>query len=63
MELHLNFLTTASGLQQEMEGALEKRAGRVFGPPAGRKLIYFVDDLNMPALDKSSWHLLFQPYI
>merc|ERR1719487_2278500 len=35
-----------------MEIPLEKKAGRLFGPPGKLKLIYFIDDLNMPALDK-----------
>ncbi|OPL07316.1 dynein axonemal heavy chain, partial [Mytilus galloprovincialis] len=31
---------------------LEKKAGRNFGPPGTRRLIYFVDDMNMPEVDK-----------
>jgi dynein heavy chain, axonemal len=30
---------------------LEKRPGRTFAPPGKFKLIYFIDDLNMPMLD------------
>ncbi|XP_030637646.1 dynein heavy chain 11, axonemal [Chanos chanos] len=34
-----------------LEKPLEKRAGRNFAPPGTKKLIYFVDDLNMPEVD------------
>ena len=34
-----------------LERPLEKRAGRNFAPPGNRKLIYFLDDMNMPAVD------------
>ena len=37
--------------QKIIEGPLEKKAGKNFGPPGNKKLIYFVDDLNMAALD------------
>ena len=35
-------------LQGVMEKPLEKKAGRNFGPPGSKKLIYFIDDMNMP---------------
>ena len=34
-----------------MEQNLEKKAGKTFAPIGKFKLIYFVDDLNMPARD------------
>ncbi len=34
-----------------LEKPLEKRAGRNFAPPGTKKLIYFVDDMNMPEVD------------
>ncbi|XP_033732158.1 dynein beta chain, ciliary-like [Pecten maximus] len=47
-----NFYTTSEMLQSILEKPLEKKAGRNFGPPGTRKLIYFVDDMNMPEVDK-----------
>lgn len=38
-------------LQRIMEKHLEKKTGRNFGPPGMKKLIYFIDDMNMPAID------------
>ena len=43
-----NFYTTSEMLQSILEKPLEKKAGRNFGPPGNRRLIYFVDDMNMP---------------
>ncbi len=30
---------------------MKKIAGKQYGPPGKQKLIYFIDDLNMPQLD------------
>lgn len=46
-----NFYTTSMVLQQLLERPLEKKSGRVFGPAGNRRMIYFVDDLNMPEVD------------
>lgn len=46
-----NFYTTSNVLQQILEKPLEKKAGRVFGPPGIKRMIYFIDDLNMPEVD------------
>ncbi|XP_076453714.1 LOW QUALITY PROTEIN: dynein beta chain, ciliary-like [Babylonia areolata] len=47
-----NFYTTSEMLQRVLEKPLEKKAGRNYGPPGNRRLIYFVDDMNMPEVDK-----------
>ncbi|TTH38815.1 Dynein beta chain, ciliary [Bagarius yarrelli] len=46
-----NYYTTSAMLQRVLEKPLEKRAGRNFAPPGTKKLIYFIDDLNMPEVD------------
>ncbi|XP_066519814.1 dynein axonemal heavy chain 11 isoform X2 [Hoplias malabaricus] len=46
-----NYYTTSAMLQRVLEKPLEKKAGRNFAPPGTKKLIYFVDDLNMPEVD------------
>ncbi|KAL2088081.1 hypothetical protein ACEWY4_016909 [Coilia grayii] len=46
-----NYYTTSAMLQRVLEKPLEKKAGRNFGPAGTKKLIYFVDDLNMPEVD------------
>lgn len=35
-------------LQKMLEKRLEKKAGRNYGPPGNRTMIYFIDDMNMP---------------
>ncbi|XP_063241593.1 dynein beta chain, ciliary-like [Bacillus rossius redtenbacheri] len=47
-----NYYTTSTMLQKVLEHPLEKKAGRAFGPPGGKNLIYFVDDMNMPEVDE-----------
>lgn len=46
-----NFYTTSEMLQKVLEKPLEKKAGRNFGPPGNKMMIYFVDDMNMPEVD------------
>ncbi|KAM7035687.1 dynein axonemal heavy chain 17 [Acridotheres tristis] len=48
----LNFYTTSAMLQAVLEKPLEKKSGRIYGPPGTRRLIYFIDDMNMPEVDK-----------
>jgi dynein heavy chain len=47
-----NARTSSAGLQSVMEQSLEKRSGRQFGPINRKKLILFLDDINMPNPDK-----------
>ncbi|XP_053294795.1 dynein axonemal heavy chain 11 [Pleuronectes platessa] len=46
-----NYYTTSAMLQRILEKPLEKKAGRKFAPPTAKRLIYFIDDLNMPEVD------------
>ncbi|EGI59469.1 Dynein beta chain, ciliary [Acromyrmex echinatior] len=46
-----NFYTTSDMLQKVLEKYLEKKAGRNYGPPGTKILIYFIDDMNMPEVD------------
>uniref|UniRef100_UPI0035900BF2 dynein axonemal heavy chain 17-like n=1 Tax=Myxine glutinosa TaxID=7769 RepID=UPI0035900BF2 len=47
-----NFYTTSAMLQAILEKPLEKKAGRNYGPSGTKRLIYFIDDVNMPEVDK-----------
>ncbi|XP_066468990.1 dynein axonemal heavy chain 9 [Tiliqua scincoides] len=46
-----NYYTTSAMLQAVLEKPLDKKAGRNYGPPGNKKLIYFIDDMNMPEVD------------
>ena len=38
-------------VQKTIEENVDKRSARTYGPPAGRQLVVFIDDLNMPKID------------
>lgn len=49
---HFNFYTTSEIFQKMLDRPLEKKSGRCYAPSGPkRRLIYFVNDLNMPEVD------------
>eukprot|EP00750_Incisomonas_marina_P009230 INCI15857.2.p1 GENE.INCI15857.2~~INCI15857.2.p1 ORF type:complete len:4529 (-),score=890.01 INCI15857.2:58-13644(-) len=51
--LTLNFSskTTAQDVYVSIDDATDKRTARVYGPPTGKKLYVFIDDMSMPRID------------
>ncbi|XP_075260085.1 dynein axonemal heavy chain 6-like isoform X4 [Convolutriloba macropyga] len=43
--------TSSKRTQETIESKLEKKRKNILGAPSGKRLIFFVDDLNMPKLD------------
>ncbi|KAL3317579.1 Dynein heavy chain 10, axonemal [Cichlidogyrus casuarinus] len=51
--LPMNFSsrTTSLDVQRNLEANVEKRGKDTYGPVSGKKLLIFIDDLNMPQVD------------
>ena len=49
--MNFNSYTDSRALQQVVQGNVDKRSGKILGPAAGRHMIFFMDDLNMPTVD------------
>ena len=48
-------------VQRNLEANVEKRTKDIFGPPPGKRLIVFIDDLNMPQVREQCCPQLHQP--
>lgn len=48
MTINFSSRTTSMDLQRTLEASVEKRTKDTYGPPMGKRLLVFMDDLNMP---------------
>ncbi|MBZ3878788.1 Dynein heavy chain 10, axonemal [Sciurus carolinensis] len=44
--------TTSMDIQRNLEASVEKRTKDTYGPPMGKRLLVFMDDMNMPRVDE-----------
>jgi dynein heavy chain len=44
--------TSAQNVREFLEDKLDKRRKNLLGPPSGKKMVFYVDDLNMPMLEE-----------
>ncbi|GFR93516.1 dynein heavy chain 10, axonemal, partial [Elysia marginata] len=51
--LNMNFSsrTTSLDVQRNLEANMEKRTKDTYGPPSNKRLLIFIDDMNMPQVD------------
>ena len=47
----MSYYTSSYTLQQEVESYIDKRSGNYFGPPMGKKMVFFIDDMNLPSVE------------
>ena len=49
--VNMNYYMDSKALQQLLEAPIDKRSGRIYGPPTGKTLVYYVDDVNLPYIE------------
>ncbi len=47
-----NYYMDCVAIQLAIEGPIDKRSGKIFGPPAGKHMTYYVDDVNLPWIEE-----------
>uniref|UniRef100_A0A7S2K9S5 AAA+ ATPase domain-containing protein n=1 Tax=Leptocylindrus danicus TaxID=163516 RepID=A0A7S2K9S5_9STRA len=51
LRVNMSSQTRSKDVQINIEANVDKRMGNIYGPPSGKKLVIFFDDMNMPKVD------------
>jgi dynein heavy chain len=49
--ISMSYYTDSKRLQADLELPIDKRSGRRYGPPATKRMIVFIDDMNLPYVE------------
>ena len=49
--INMSYFTDSKNLQADLELPIDKRSGRRYGPPASKRLMFFIDDMNLPYIE------------
>ncbi|CAM9131888.1 unnamed protein product, partial [Ectocarpus fasciculatus] len=49
--ISMSYYTDSKRLQADLELPIDKRSGRRYGPPATKRMIVFIDDMNLPYIE------------
>ncbi|XP_019604311.2 dynein axonemal heavy chain 10 [Rhinolophus sinicus] len=52
LTVYFSSRTTSLDIQRNLEANVEKRTKDTYGPPMGKRLLVFMDDMNMPKVDE-----------
>ena len=50
--INLSSATTPFRFQRSVELELERKTGKTYCPPSGKKMVFFIDDMSMPLVNK-----------
>lgn len=57
LKINFSSRTTSMDVQRNIEANVEKRTKDTYGPPPGKRLLIFIDEMNMPQVTACSFYV------